>query len=524
MASNVKKIRRLKRDFSVYALRLAFAVVLSALVVGALALANKFSSESWRMTLHEHLAEWIFHKLSLEALEPYAREFGIEKFTESAKEAIRFFLLLVVFILLTVFFLGKWPLKSLLTRLAETTYDVIFAPYDDSILRPVRQPKAFDPLRGTAGEKFTGSLPWQAAQGSSRRAAYDALLDFARTGDGNPARGGRDSFEPFRAILVMGPLGSGKSRLAMEVARDLARREIWGGEQAANKRFARLGQRWRSRSLSSFRDSDPWDAGWLAGAEPTHRARSDSPYTNWQHRRQMKMGPWLNKLSAWRPRRPTIVLLDAPLPGDAAAVLGLMHAAAESDQYPYKHPVRLIIVSPAAPDDLQTAATPANEPWQSHIDVLAEKPIIIGEAEKFVAADIRGVATVFGTNKNPLWSSEAIDRLLKLTQGNPLLTEIAFAALLKAPASEVPALLMSLTTDQLLGERIKRLRAVLDRSKVTAIGRQALAAATLAGGAPPELLDAVLGHGAAPKQKYWLNCFLARCSRRIATFRRYGRR
>src|SRR5215472_1618266 len=210
-------------------------------------------------------------------------------------------------------------------NLAERLHDRAFAEFDSDTLTPIRRPRPFDPLRGAAGlEKSDIPMPWLEPVDGPRKAAWDALHEFAWAGTVSVERHrwfGRPE-TPFGWTLVMGRPGSGKSRLAVEFARALANRKAFGGDRPEHGWLAHLSVRWRvDVLLSRLRHDDPWDAGWLRperlqpGLIP-----DDDAYPEWRARG--KVETWLlDRLEKWRPRRPTILLLDDPRPGDAKAVI-----------------------------------------------------------------------------------------------------------------------------------------------------------------------------------------------------------
>ena len=390
-----------------------------------------------------------------------------------------------VFAILSSSILLSFPLSrtALCKRKSEEIFDAFFAEPDLSFLTPIQRPKAFDPLRGVFGDdKYKISpLKWLPGKNTSREAAFEKILDFAQKNDAKVLRG-RKTRVPFKMLLIVGPLSSGKSRLAMEAARKLARRDVWGGDAADKKKLAMAGVGLRSLWPRTYRDDDPWDAWWLAGPSSFDEEDENGPYTSWEHRKQMREDPWMEKLKAWRPRRPTIFLLDDPLPGDAHAVANALHG----NEALYRHPVRLMIVSPMPPDRLENKSSAIRK----------AKTIILSGDNSFTEGDIRVAGGILGNDRNPLWRKEAVAYLHSITKGNPLLVEIALDMLRRGRDQGQMPSVVDLTRERLLTDRVERWREALKSRGISRKQEHALAAATLAASAKQARLRRFLGEDA----------------------------
>jgi hypothetical protein len=254
-----------------------------------------------------------------------------------------------------------WQARGLVRWVA----DHLFPPFDTDLLRPIGKAGALDPLwlppLGT--DRGMQPLPWVAPpRDSPRHAVWAALIAFlsANVGEGRFDLFGhpRTPFVRFRWTMLTGRPGAGKTRIATEIARARARRELLDRddeETRAERRHLARGAWLRSawplarrhetevpgaRDDAPWHDADPWDAGWIVAAS------EQGGLSRWQNSR-FDDG-LLARLKAWRPRRPTVLVLDDPRSGDASRVIG----ALLDGERRYGHPVRLIVVTQTLPQDL----------------------------------------------------------------------------------------------------------------------------------------------------------------------------
>ena len=251
---------------------------------------------------------------------------------------------------------------------------------------------------------------------------------------------------------------------------------------------------------------DPWDARWLVSAGiPGRPIRGQRP----------RFDPGLLKrLSKWRPRRPTVLLLDDPLEGDAERVIA---ALLEADTL-YRHPVRLLVVNQTVPTDLKIQGQ--SKSWRSDLRGFSGEVLKLGGEAALGHAEVRGMAGSLQLQmeawyqKQPTrrqriaWKPDtgSVDRLLRRTAGNALLVGLALYRIYHHPAQP------EISRKALLQERVEQIVAALKVAGINDERMQAIAWATLAGpGAvlpagtmtkdmrfDPDKLDAVPNLHAAP--------------------------
>jgi hypothetical protein len=350
--------------------------------------------------------------------------------------------------------LSAWPLGPWL-------YRRFFVGFDEEILVRLRKPQPFDPLRGALlmdGRLTPRAMHWVAPRpGTGRDAVWADLRRFTRCAPRSPA---------FGWALLVGRPGAGKSRLAVEyIRRELAKRDV------SRSWHARAASWWRVQVRRKFPgENDPWDAGLLV---PGTIAASGSTYPGWRGRKAVTPD-WREKIAAWRPRRPTILLLDDPRPGEARDVVGALSRVSS------RHPVRLLIVNQSEPADLNMRAASQQADGGGVLAPLMA-PLVLADDSGWAAADLR-VALVdirrpAPRNHEPLVLDRTqVDHLIAITRGTPLLIELALMAILHGRPVE------SLTVDELLKERVERIELAIRDAGFPDNFDPLLALATLAGG------------------------------------------
>ena len=404
-----------------------------------------------------------------------------------------------------------WRIRNTVRRAA----DLFFPPLDTELLRPVRRAGALDPLWAPADPKLGDGMqpldwvepppPNGEDSPTPRRRIWEGLLAFLseEVGDGRLDLFSRPRVPMgrFRWLILTGQPGSGKTRMALELARGRARRDAMGDPaenlppelkrahlraRAALRRGAwwRLAIPWAARRerpetawtyRAPWQYCDPWDAWWLVGANVPGRP---------SHGQRGRFDPaLLKRLAAWRPRRPTVLLLDDPLEGDAGSVVtALLEGEAR-----FRHPVRLLVVSQTVPTDLDVRERSGS--WVSELRGFAGDILRFGGDAGLVPAEVRVMAGSLHRRTDELYRKQpvyrhhviwtpdtaSVDRLLRRTAGNALLVGLALHRIYRHP--EQP----EASRQALLRERVEQIVAALEIAGVDSEALLAIAAATLAG-------------------------------------------
>jgi hypothetical protein len=378
---------------------------------------------------------------------------------------------------LTTRVVTNWP-RSLQER--------FFAPFDDRVLSKIRAPSAIDPLRGrtrVADERASDIRPleWfrpmparEGEQETYRWRMWSQLTNFAFEGvEPDGTLFSRRPITPFRYTVIFGANGYGKSRFAVEFARALAHRRVFGDSARLAAKRGRLSHIWlwfkfqglHPSVFGQVRASDPWDAGWLAPEQ--HRA---DPALDWTERAEAGASSWIKDLRNWRPRRPTILLMDDPKSAiDFALVLDALSRATGED---FSHPVRLMFVSPDQPASLGISIGNDGE-WRSAKLAPFSAPVIFDDRALMSVAEIRRA----GAGVPEIDNAEALERFWLVTGGMPLFVELGFDYLRRGRK------LAEMSRDVLTDERAERLYQALSRAGSSSNGRAALAVACVAAGA-----------------------------------------
>ena len=358
----------------------------------------------------------------------------------------------------------------------------LLAGFGEAVFRPIGRPKAFDPLRGplpAAQDETSAQMPLPfdrsrvAPNASGPRAVvWSTLAAFAEPHP-DAARLRRGGHSDFIWTVLTGRSGLGKSRLALEFARHLARRDEFGGDRPAASVARRLHVRIRT-ALRLSQVHHPWDAGWLESLStntvgPSMRSRLDP-----------------GRLKAWVPRKPTFLILDEPLSGDARRVIDILGERARTKAYGF--PVRLLIVSPTIPKELELDIRDGR--WSTETGAFRGQLIELTENAAFDVDDIKAIARdpdfapwLPGAilERSPVrWGdgqyTASIRKILDDVDGNPFLVEQALLEL-RSGAADQP-----LGREDLLGTRAARMVSALEVAGLSADGLALVAAATLAGG------------------------------------------
>lgn len=357
--------------------------------------------------------------------------------------------------------------------------DRFMSEFDDDVLSRVHPAKAFDPFWGANHYLDARPIPWITPSGE-RRANFKKLTDFIRSGGATAANGWRhrpNGCDPFRWTLVLGGAGSGKSRIAHRVA------EILSAEpQARNRRVAV----WLRGHLPCLRREldDPFDAGWLRPEGARHDSPTTAhPYPNWRGRTEA-VGQWLERLKLWRPRRPTILILDDPTPGSSREVIAALSASSAE----YRYPVRLVIINQTIPRELAISRTDTGILY-SRLPSFDQNPVIVTENSNFTLADMVQIRShLSGNLAYHLAGTSALLHLLSVTRGLPLLVELGLAWL----GSGNP--LSGMSEAALITGRVER---IIEALRLGGLNKteslNAVAAATIANGGRRATIEKVFG-------------------------------
>ena len=391
-----------------------------------------------------------------------------------------------------VAFLGGGWLTWKARGLVRWSADSLFPPFDTDLLRPIRKPGALDPLwlppSGT--DQGMRPLPWVAPpRDSPRHAVWAALIALLSddVGEGRFDLLGYPSapFVRFRWAMLTGRPGAGKTRMATEIARARGRRELLGRndvETRAERRRLARGASFRTawpfarrreaavpgaRDDAPWHDADPWDAGWVVAASERGGLlrRQNSRFDDGS----------LARLKAWRPRRPTVLVLDDPRPGDASRVINALLDGARR----YRHPVRLIVVSQTLPQDLGLKLQ-LDGSWSAGPRAFIGSVLALDAAAPLSAGEVRrmfGALRLSGHLSGWKPTDDNVRRLLLRSWGNALLVCLALQRIQRRHDAEIAS------ADELLLDRAQRIVEALEAAGLGAAEQlRAIAWATLAGG------------------------------------------
>lgn len=326
-------------------------------------------------------------------------------------------------------------------------YDRFLDDFNDDVLERVRDADRTD--RDAQAITFV-QLAWLLPGKGARRLAWDQLVNWASSHKTDDAR--------LSMAILVGRTGSGKSRMAYEFARMLARRDVLGGETPKASLLWRLAAYWRRVApFVGSRADDPWDAGLLRAGDDFQQ--------------------YCAGLAKWQPRRPTVLILDDPLSGWCDEVWRALVAANAARRF--KHPVRLLIVNQTVPGDTPFAWSPLERQWQYNGVRAAVPPIRLpveawfSEDEALQAVFKTGLLLSFSEDRKKLIR----EKLFSVTQGNPLLVQLALEWILDGKSFD------QLTSEALSVARANRIINALNSRSIVADAQFAsLALATMVGG------------------------------------------
>ena len=231
--------------------------------------------------------------------------------------------------------------------------------------------------------------------------------------------------KPFAWTILVGGNGTGKTQLAKELGRALARRAEFGDSAEGScalavwKRSAPRLVCWYERIAPWARGASiPWDAGLVGKLAHRHE------------------GSRVERLKEWLPRAPTLLILDDPAPGLSEKVISILDA--RKDRFWY--PVRLLIVDQFIPADVPIRADSSGTVWHDRNDPSEHRTPFVLPDVRFDVAQFRTVLAngywVVGTDGAPelkrgdgeiqaLWDRKDLERLVDVVEGNPVLLALA---------------------------------------------------------------------------------------------------
>ena len=276
------------------------------------------------LTLAQWAAKWLNDKVSLGVL------LGLSDTELTALFRDRFAPAVGLLIAAAVALARSW-------RVASFLHERYFPEFDSTLFGKIRRPMAADPLRGPiegAGELPSTAMEWIPPHQGVRKEIWRRCEGFVRkaTEKGGARTQPTSPYSAFSWSLLVGQAGSGKSRTAVHCAREYARRKSFN-EGVAAHRLPRLGAHLRlSTPWLRPKPNDPWDAGAVVFGHTANDAHG-----------------LRERLSTWRPRRPTVLILDDPPEDWIAATIQTLARSASDRRKPFRHPVRLFVVNQTIP-------------------------------------------------------------------------------------------------------------------------------------------------------------------------------
>ena len=259
--------------------------------------------------------------------------------------------------------------------------------------------------------------------------------------------------------------------MAYQLARDLARRDLLGGDPAKATLRWRLGVYSRQVGLRlRRRESDPWDAGLLVKSEDDN---------GFEH--------FCARLAQWRPRKPTILLLDDPHVDWSHRVWRALTSADAARSF--AHPVCLLVANQTVPPDTGLVYSTETRDWTYEAQPADPPPILLPKEAWFTPEETREAAlkSHYLIGKSFDVEKEVREILYEITDGNPLLVQLAVEQLGSVGS------IKTMTAEALPQERAKRIIGGLEHRGVKDEGQlAALALATLVGGASRDRIETAI--------------------------------
>lgn len=364
--------------------------------------------------------------------------------------------------------------------IAGNLHDRFFAAFNSDVFKPVIP--SYRPDREPRNKAFV-VLPWLPGTGA-RAAAWKALRAWLQ--EDQTQREGFWLFSkpvhPLTMTVLTGRAGSGKSRMAYELARTIS----GAAEEQPPSALSRLNN-WARFTFAPrlLDDQSRWDAGLLPpSALAVGRDRG---------------------LAEWRPRRPTLILLDDPGPGQTLQVWSTLQANAPT----FRHAVRLLVSNQSVPYDSGFAFSDTIKDsggWAFQGSPAATPPIVLPVEAWFTESEVRMLARRADMVRLAAAAHSEVGKslhanLFRVTRGNPLLVQLAFEWVRDKKSFE------DVSADALSEARVERIFAALRLNGINNRDQfTALALATLTGGLRRDTL-ADLGLDELPSNDELQACF-----------------
>ena len=267
----------------------------------------------------------------------------------------------------------------------------------------------FDSAKFIALPSHTGILKWSGPQ-ENQHQVWDRLQGWLDKGSDYQWRKFKPTVEnPFTWASLSGPNGLGKTQISLEFGKSISTaRQPQLGVNGCDSRWklvkARLANWWKRSPRQ------PWDVGCLSGGGDR----------------------LLETLESWLPRRPTLLILDDPLPTKTKKLITTLVARQEKFHYP----VRLLLVDQFVPlfeeDVLNRSLTESiNLPTVEFTREVCGTALRINTLSGKAESD---------ESVRELWASDNRDRFHRETHGWPLI--VALGALwLSRPGRSVTQLI-----------------------------------------------------------------------------------